>query len=147
GKLSALENNIGIKIFNCFKPARISIYLGFLWGIYNCDVAYLPKGEVWKWNRFLLKLFGKKSFSTVEGILDEDNLYSAVSVLGNYKNVLDSKSYFTKSFAITHFLGNFNREHHNILVETKALYLGCTTSIFINHEKKAEGLKKVVYVG
>jgi glycosyltransferase involved in cell wall biosynthesis len=148
GNLESQKDRIqGLRVFECFRPARISLYLGFLWGIWHCDVAYLPKGELWKWNRFLLKLLRKKSFSTIEGILDQDNLDSAIEVLRNYENVMASKRFFTKSYAITSFLGKYNYEHHKIKVASKTLYLGCDTSSFTNNIVKSGALKNVVYIG
>ena len=147
GQLLTVKNDAAVRVFNCFKPARISVYLGFLWGIWHCDIAYLPKGELWRFNRFLLKILRKKSFSTIEGILDEENLNSAIEVLGNYESVIKCKTYVDKSFAITHFLGQYNEEHHKIRVEPKALYLGCDTGSFINNIVKSGALKKVVYIG
>jgi glycosyltransferase involved in cell wall biosynthesis len=137
----------GVQIFNCFKPFRISGYFGFLWGIWNCDVAYLPKHEFWKFNRFLLKLFNKKSFSTVEGILDEDNLASSLKVMKSYDELLKSKAYFTKLFSITNFLGKYNDEHHQIVSETYPLYLGCETKIFSNPKEDFTKLKTIIYIG
>ena len=148
GDLESQKGKIdGLHIFQCFKPAKISLYFGFFWGIWNCDVAYLPKGELWRYNRLLLNILRKKSFSTIEGILDQDNLDSAVEVLGNYESVIASKNFFTKSFAITHFLGQYNYEHHKIKVEPKTLYLGCDTASFMNKTAKSGKLKKVVYIG
>ena len=146
-----LESQIGripgVQIFNCFKPFRISGYLGFLWGIWNCDVAYLPKHEFWKFNRLLLRLFKKKSFSTVEGILDEDNLLSAIQVLKSYDDVIESKKYFSKLFSITKFLGNYNEINHQIVSGSIPLYLGCDTDTFYNSNREKESLKTIAYVG
>ncbi len=147
GQLLSVKNDAEVNVFNCFKPARISVYLGFLWGIRHCDIAYLPKGELWRFNRFLLKILGKKSFSTIEGILDESNLDAAIEVLDNYENVIASKTFVTKTYAITHFLGQYNYEHHKIRVEPQALYLGCETGSFMNNTLKSGELKKVVYIG
>ena len=61
GNLASQAGKIyGLKIFKCFYPAKISIYLGFLWGIWNCDIAYLPKSELWRWNNFWLNFLKKK---------------------------------------------------------------------------------------
>lgn len=148
GQLESQKEKVnGLHVFQCFRPAKISLYLGFLWGIWNCDVVYLPKGDLWRYNRLLLKLLRKKSFSTIEGILDQDNLDSAIDVLGSYESVMASKKIFTKSYAITHFLGHYNYEHHKIKVEPKTLYLGCDTASFMNNKKKSGVLKKIVYVG
>jgi glycosyltransferase involved in cell wall biosynthesis len=148
GNLESNKGKIpGVKIFNCFKPARLSLYLGFLWGIWNCDVAYLPKSELWKYNRLLLKIFGKKSFQTIEGILDEDNLKSAANILGGYQNVIDQKSYTDRVYPITAFLGAYNQQHHQMDLQPKVLYLGCDTENFKNGIAKSGQLKKVVYIG
>lgn len=147
GQLKTVKDYAVVNIFYCFKPARFSIYIGFLWGIWNCDVAYLPKGELWRFNRFLLKILKKKSFSTIEGILDQDNLDSAIECLGNYENVLESKQFFDGNYAITHFLGQYNYDQHKISVEPQPLYLGCDASDFINNNAKSGILKNVVYIG
>ncbi len=79
--ISQKEKIEGLTIYKCFYPAKISMYLGFLLGIWKCDIAYLPKGELWRWNRFWLTVLKKKSFSTMEGILDEDNIKSDIDTL------------------------------------------------------------------
>lgn len=147
GNLPSQTNTKNLNIFNCFKPFGISIYLGFLWGIYKCDVAFISKGEIWRFNKFVLKLLNKKSFNTIDGIYDEDNLKSAISILGNIENVFKSKSYVNKSYAITKFLGKYNFEQHKIIVEPKVLYLGCDLEIFKNRDKNFKNLKRIVYVG
>lgn len=148
GQLESQKGKInGLRVFHCFKPGRISLYLGFLWGIWHCDVAYLPKVELWRFNRFLLNVLRKTSFSTIEGILDQDNLDSAIEVLGDYQSVISSKKIFTKSFAITHFLGQYNYEHHKITVDRHVLYLGCDTITFKNNVVKSGVLQKVIYIG
>jgi glycosyltransferase involved in cell wall biosynthesis len=148
GQLPSQKGKIdGLRIFRCLKPARISLYFGFLWGIWKCDVAYLPKHELWKFNRFLLRLFNKKSFTTIEGIFDQDNLDSAIDVLGSYESVIASKNFFTTLYPITHFLGQYNYEHHKINVDSKTLYLGCDTASFMNDTKKSGVLKNVIYIG
>ena len=125
GNLESQQNKIkGVHIFNCFKPYRISGYLGFLWGIWHCDVAYLPKGEFWKWNRFLLKLLRKKSFSTIEGIFDEIACENLVQSFGSEKNFIDSKSFFTKLYSITYYMNEYNLNSVNITTEDQPLYLG-----------------------
>jgi len=137
----------GVKTFNCFKPARLSLYLGFLWGIWQCDVAYLPKGELWQFNRFLVMFFGKKSFQTIEGILDQENLKSAIAVMGSYENVIAQKSYTDRVYPITAFLGQYNQQHHQMELQSKVLYLGCDSHNFKNDVPKHGQLKKVVYIG
>ena len=111
----------GVNIFFCFNPHRISKYLGYLWGIYKCDVAYLPKGEIVIWNFFWIKLLNKKCFSTVEGILDDQNLQSIIMTQKTYSNVLDHYKGFDRLFSISKFLGGYNRDKHSIITEENPL--------------------------
>ena len=136
----------GLKIFSCFYPAKISMYLGFLWGIYKCDIAYLPKRELWRWNHFLLNILNKKSFSTIEGIFDEENLKSAM-IFDSYHKFLKSKKIFNELYAITNFLAIFNKKNHNINFNPKTLYLGCEINKFKNTIVKNKGLNKVIFIG
>ncbi len=148
GNLEGQKNNInGLSIFRCFKPAKLSVYLGFLWGIWHCDVAYLPKNELWKWNKFWLKVFRKKSFSTIEGILDEDNLQSSIEAIGSYESVIASSSFGDRLFPISNFLGIYNTEKHKLIIDKKPLFLGCDTSIFMNKISKKGVLKKISFIG
>ena len=147
GQLPGIKAATLVKVFTCFKPVRISQYLGFLWGIWNCDVAYLPKHELWRFNRFLLKCFHKKSFSTMEGILDDDNMASGISILGSKEEVLAAKTYVSRIYSITSFLSDYNFAHHQIKAAPVILYLGCETSSFVNQAVRTGGLKNIAYIG
>ncbi|WP_456452335.1 hypothetical protein, partial [Hydrogenimonas sp.] len=63
-----------IRLFRTFRPHRFSRYLAYWRGIFWADVVYLPKGEICGWNLFWIRLLGKKSFRTVEGIYGEEML-------------------------------------------------------------------------
>ena len=137
----------GLRIFHCFRPFLISKYLGFLWGIWHCDVAYLPKSEMSAWVCFLLKIFRKKSFKTVEGIYDQENLKSAVEVFGSYENFIKSFLCHTQVFSITEYLGNYNRTNHGINSEPNPLYLGCETELFMNDIIRSGEMRSIAYIG
>lgn len=148
GNLSIDESlNKEIKIFNCFKPFKFSRKIGYLWGIFNSDVVYLPKNEDVRWNKFLIKLFNKKSFKTVEGIFDEKNLESALSHHKNYDEFINSFKFFDKIFSITLFLKEYNLQHHSIVSDDNILYLGSDIKTFLNEDKKISSLKNVVFIG
>jgi glycosyltransferase involved in cell wall biosynthesis len=136
-----------IHTFNMFYPHRISIYIGYLWGIWKCDVAYLPKGELDGWNRFWLKMLRKKSFKTVEGIYDEKNLASAIAHKGSYEKMMGSFTYFDRVYSITKYLKEYNFRQHKIKSESKILYLGSDIDIFINLDKSIDKLKNIIYIG
>ena len=97
----------------------------------------------------MLKALNKKSFTTVEGILDEENMASSVEAIGGYQEVISSKFFFTKSYAITKFLGRYNYEKHNLKVDPKTLYLGCDIDSFIDHKVHSDSfqLKTIIYIG
>jgi glycosyltransferase involved in cell wall biosynthesis len=137
----------GVKTFYCFYPFKISGYLGFLWGIMNCDVAFLPRGNMYKFNNFLLRFFKKKSFKTIENILDETVLPSIISVYGSMNNVIDGYSYCDKLYSITYFMKTFNNESFGLCSENRILYLATDTKKFFNPQKEVKGLTNIVFIG
>ncbi len=137
----------GVKVFNCFYPFRISKYIGFLWGIIQCDVAYLPKGKICKWNKFWIKLLGKKSFRTVEGIYGEEMLGQILDSGVTYKEFKNSFLRYDKVYSITRYLKEYNEKHHGIKTEEKILYLGTDTDTFLNEKKRIDSLKNIIFIG
>lgn len=137
----------GVKTFRCFYPHKISKYIGYLWGIYHCNVAYLPKGEIDGWNHLWLKLLRKKSFKTVEGILDKKNLESTLVHWGSYEKFIASFKYFDRVYSITKYLKEYNFNHHNIQSENALLYLGSDIDTFTNFDKSIIELKNIIYIG
>lgn len=138
----------GVNIFHCFYPHRISVYLGYLWGIWNADVVYLPRHEVNGWNQFWLKLLRKKSFSTIEGIMDD---YVMSVLTNNYgskeKVVAHYNQSFDKVFSITKFMHRYNLEHHGVNSKEKPLYLGTDIAVFLNESKTVFGLHQIIMIG
>lgn len=146
GNLPSLSKNI-VKTFTCSYPHKVSQYIGFLWGIFKCDIAYLPKSECHKWNEFWVKLLRKKHFSTIEGILDDIALNNAVIQLGNKKNVIDKYNDFEHLYSITRYLRNYNFDNLGIKSQEKILYLGTDTETFINTDKKPNSIKNIIFIG
>ena len=148
GNLSIDENlRKEIKIFNCFKPFLFSRKLAYLWGIISSDIVYLPKGEETLLTNLLVSIFNKKSFKTVEGILDKQNLDSVIDHFGTYENFINSFKSFDKIFSITEFLKNYNLKYHNIKYDKKILYLGTDIDTFLNEDKNIKGIKNIIYIG
>ncbi|WKK74523.2 glycosyltransferase family 4 protein [Marivirga salinae] len=98
----------GVKIFNCFYPAKISNYLGILWGIYNCDVAYIPGGNFYRYINFLLKLFKKPSFKRQGNLIDEKALKSFLPIIRKTENLKRVYNFHTKVLAPSKFVGEYN---------------------------------------
>lgn len=151
--LNILHGNMGIfqvdgvTIFQCRYPVKLTSYIGFLWGILNCDVAYLPRGNNYRYQRMLLKVFGKRSFKTVENILDDEALRSAVSVLGPIKNILENYSFCTRNFSITRFMKDYNLKRWNLKTEEDILPLITDTALFKSVRKERQVLKEVLFIG
>ena len=137
----------GVKTIRCFYPHRISKYIGYLYSIFLCDIAYLPKGELCGWNKFWLKLLGKKSFRTVEGIYGEEMLGQILESGVTYDEFKNSFLGYDRVYSITRFLKEYNEKHHGIKTEEKILYLGTDTETFLNEKKEIKALKNVIFIG
>nr|WP_321226770.1 glycosyltransferase family 4 protein [uncultured Psychroserpens sp.] len=146
GNLSNLDMP-GVRLIKTNKPHKFFKYLSYFLGVFWCDIAYLPKGEIVSWNFFLLKLFSKKSISTVEGILDEKNLESSLSIHGDYESFVSHYNKFDKLYSITQYLKSYNFKHHGISSEEQVLYLGMDLIPFLNTEKQIISLNNIIYIG
>lgn len=137
----------GVRIFNCKYPVKLTQVFGFFWGIMNSEVAYLPRGNNYKLQRFLVRLFKRKSFKTIENIIDEESLKSALSALGDIKRVKENYGFVTKAYSITGFMKAYNNEHHGVDTEELILPPVIDTMLFktISTEKKL--LKRIVFLG
>lgn len=142
-----IDSMKNVKLIHVFYPHKISKYLGYLLGIIWADIVYLPKGEVCRWNKFWIKLLGKKSFKTVEGIYGEEMLGQILDSGKSYESFLDSFKGYDRVYSITAFLKKYNEEHHGIKTEDKILYLGTDTSLFLNEDKKIDELKNIIFIG
>ncbi|MCD0486906.1 glycosyltransferase family 4 protein [Pedobacter sp. MC2016-14] len=146
GQLSDMPSTAGLKVFKCFRPVRLSQYLGFLWGIWHCDVAYLPKDDLWKFNRFLLRLLKKKSFSTIEVILEPVIYHTLLAKHVNREMFLQSKRYFSRLFSITHYMSRFNYDVCGLKTENEVLFLGVNAKLSPKTTMVPK-LEKVIMIG
>jgi len=137
----------GVYVFHSFYPNRIIKYLGYFWGIFRCDVAYLPKGEIWKWNRFWLKVFNKRSFITVESIVDERVFTNVSKYYGSAQNFIAHYKSFDKVFSITKYMQDYNFKYRQIETEDRVLYLGAEIELFLNEQKNISELKAAILIG
>lgn len=130
-----------------YRPLRFVRYINYLRGILWCDVAYLPKGEIFSFCQKIAKLLKKKTFITVEGVITGDNLASGIKAYGSEDAIRQLYNGYNRTYSITHFLGKENKKHLGI--ETDGiLYLGVETETFRNPQpKKAECLKNIIFVG
>ena len=145
GDLSTISGS-GIHLFRCFRPHSISKYFGYMWGIWCCHVAYLPKGELWQFNRLLLKIFRKRSFCTHEAILDDKAVQQAIQSFGNFAHTVDALTFTARWYPITNFLSNYNKDKHGIVYENKTLYLGVDSDRFKTVERPKQMLQQVICI-
>lgn len=119
----------GVNLIQLNRPAKILWYWIYLKGILNCDIAYLPKGQKRHWCKFLCRLLGKKSFTTVEGVMDKESYIGALAVYKNDKNIRQAYNAWDKTFSITKFMSSRNLELLGIRSDG-VLYLGVDTDLF-----------------
>ena len=146
----ALTNHFGkrehfeINTFNCFRPFSLSKHLGFLWGILNCDVAYLPKHiDTPLWVLKLSKLFKKPIFTTIEGNVTDLNKPNLIDLFGSEYRMKNHFSYFKQVFGITDFLVQGTKS--KLLMQDTPLYLGVNGKQFTRELPKE--LKSIFFVG
>ena len=141
---SGKRENFNLSTFNCFWPFSISRHIGFLWGIINSDIIYLPKHiDTPFWVLRCAKFLKKPVFTTIEGNVIDQDLPNLISLFGDtYK----MQSYFKgihKIFGITQHLINQTKKVINI--EEKVLSLGVNLSGFVKRLPK--NLSSVIFIG
>ena len=134
-----------LKSFNCFKPFSITQHFGFLRGILNCDVAYLPKHvDTPLWVLKLAKLLKKPIFTTIEGnVNDLSQDHNLIGLFRSQQKMKSHFTYFNAVFGITQKL--INNTHQVIKMRETPLSLGIVVKNFSHHNK--EKLFSIVFVG
>lgn len=146
GNLPIEDDLNGVKLFKLYRPSRIWKYITYLRGFLWCDVAYLPKGELWKFCARCLKFLRKKSFLTVEGVIEGSNLEKSIAFWGSKDNIVPAYNYTTKTYSITAYMEEKNKSLLNIKSEG-VLYLGIDRSLFNISSPKHERLKNIAFIG
>ncbi|MDE6820689.1 glycosyltransferase family 4 protein [Bacteroides acidifaciens] len=146
GNLTVDADLDGVKLIKRHRPLRISAWWVYLKGIMWCDVAYLPKGELWRFCDKILRLFDKKSFTTMEGVCDDAYAQSMRNVYGSDNDVRTGYSYTTKTYSITQYMASENERLMGIFAP-EVLYLGCEVEKFVATPQKHKKLRNVVFIG
>jgi glycosyltransferase involved in cell wall biosynthesis len=135
-----------VNTFNCFKPFSLSTHLGFLWGMLNCDVAYLPKHiDTPLWVLMLAKLLKKPIFTTIEGnVIDREKIHNLISLFDSKEKLIYHFSFFNQVYSITEYL--LEETKQVLKLENKILALGVSTLDF-QIQKKYTELKKIIFIG
>lgn len=146
GNLPVDDDLDGVELFSCWRPVRYWHYVAFFRGIMWCDVAYLPKGEIWEFCMKCLKWLGKKSFNTVEGVIDGATYEGVLRIAGSDDGIKDMYNYTTRTYSITKYMENENKRLLNIKSDG-VIYLGVETNKFVAQPRKRIGMSNVVFIG
>lgn len=131
--------------FNCYKPFSITKHIGFLWGILNCDIAYLPKHiDTPLWVLRFAKFLNRSIFTTIEGNVSDRSKENLIDLFPNEDLFKIHFSYFDKIFPITKHLSHQSNSLINIGADI--LPLGVYSNFFQPSIKESK-LKQVVFVG
>jgi len=133
-----------VNAFNCFRPFSFSKHLGFLWGMLNCDVAYLPKHiDTPLWMLKLAKLFKKPIFTTIEGNVTDLSLPNLIALFGTENKMKNHFSYFNQVFGISHFLIQETRS----VISMNDIPLSLGVNVHQFNSKIAQKLRSIIFVG
>lgn len=146
GNLPVDDDLNDVLLFKCRQPIRYSQYITFLRGIIWCDVAYLPKCEIWQFCATCLKWLSKKSFTTVEGVIYGTNLEKSLALLGSKKAICDFYHSTTKTYSITKYMAQKNYETLGIKSDG-ILYLGVETNKFKPKIHNKKTLQNIIFIG
>lgn len=138
----------GVRIFKCFYPAKISNFLGILWGVYNSDVVFVLRGNHYKFMRLCLNLFGKKSFKRQGNKIDNEIVRSIASAVGGENNISDSYNFCTEVYSPTKSIGEYNFKKWGVKYNSQ-IFLPpfINTSGFQKSQRKRESVNNIVFVG
>ncbi len=133
-----VEKLDGVRYLKAHYPAKIWFPITFIRGLFWCDIAYLPTPCCWRLCVWLLKLFRKPAFKTVEGIIVGFAFDRAIEKEGTVEEVRRSLLYTGHTYSITESMKAVNEAAIGIKTEEKVLYLGVTASGFANDIKRTQ---------
>lgn len=137
-----------LTLFKVRKPFKWFRKLGYLWGIMQCDIAYLPKGEEHNWTLFWLRLLNKPYFRTVEIILDDEAMHSHMRHDAITKEqVIARYNDFKHLYSITPFMQRYNASKHGINATDTTLYLGTEIDTFLYETEHVHALNNILMIG
>ncbi len=133
-----------VRYIRAKRPMRLFSWGAYLKGIMWADVAYLPKGDMNDFCRFVAKIFGTKVFTTLEGILDE----VLICKIKDVKGYLDHfRKYEPNLYSITRYIVERESKDKGLHFAPEILYLGVDTREFLHPHNETNGLKNIVFIG
>jgi glycosyltransferase involved in cell wall biosynthesis len=138
----------GVKYIPVHRPVRFWQYIAYLRGIAGADVAYLPKGELDGYTRFVAKLFGTKLFTTLEGLIDDGSLVYLCGSPEKGRQYVEHYSKFEPNlYSITQYLADVTSKDRGFHFDKQILYLGVESEKFINPNRKTKPLHDIIFIG
>lgn len=147
GTMSDLKID-NLKAFRCYRPVKFFGLIGYLWGLYKSDVAFLPRADFYKIQLYLLRFFSVKTFKSIENIIDEDAMDTALSVFNNDLSLI--KRYYSLADShhpITGFVGEYNLKRVQIKYNKPVLYLPTDFEEFSWISPDYSSLTEIVFIG
>ncbi|MCM1139289.1 MAG: glycosyltransferase family 4 protein [Muribaculum sp.] len=130
-----------------YKPLQFLRNIAYLRGLLWCDVAYLPKGEIFDFVQRWAKRLGKKTFITVEGVLDKETYTGVLSLCGSEDGIRRLYNGYDRTYSITKYMSQENSRILNIKSDG-ILYLGVENKDFkVNRESKKHESIEIVFIG
>ncbi|MBL3655386.1 glycosyltransferase family 4 protein [Fulvivirga sediminis] len=148
GNLSSLTKK-NVHIFRCWYPTKVSGLIGYLWGFLKSEVVYLPRADFLWFQKCLIKIFRKKSFKTMENIIDVISIDTAFGVFGGDLNkIISYYKYADRNYPISKYVGDYNYKHYSIKYNQPILYVPTDfDSFYIKRDVNDILLTDIVFIG
>ena len=141
-----VERIEGVEYLPIRYPAKIWHPLQLIRGMLWADVSYLCKPEYWRLQRWLVRVFQKKAFKTVEGAFVGTNLEKALASNETIEKVRQSLEFTGNTHSITAAMRPVNEKAIGLRTREKVLYLGVESECFANAVKR-DRLTDIAIVG
>ena len=130
-----------------YRPLKFLRNIAYLRGLLWCDVAYLPKGEIYHFTQKWVKHLGKKAFITVEGVLDKESYIGLHRLCGSDENIRQLYNGYDRTYSITQYMSSMNNELLGIKSDG-ILYLGVENKDFKSVRKNRDNATiNIVFIG
>lgn len=136
----------GVKYLKMRYPARLWRPLCLVYGVLWSDVAYLPTPMHWRLCRFLLRLFRKKAFKTIEAMMIGTNLSKFTDQGVSIDEIRESLNYTGHTYSITRAMKKVNEEKIGLKTADHILYLGTEYQKFHNDVSR-KSLTDIAIIG
>lgn len=141
---SLFKEDKDVEYLRLKRPVSLIQPLLILWGVLKCDVVYNPVGIMPSWTKFCIRLFGKKAFNTVEGLLDDEALLKVQDV-PSY--IAGYRWYEPNLYAISKCVKSAVENNHGMKCAERILYLGTEMSEFYNTKNNDAKVQNVIFIG